>query len=119
MDKRSLKQFDKLLRAKMGELQQAYLEKISRSGDAGSDGALDSADEASANYNKEFWYALSDSDRQVMRLIDEALRRIGNGEYGECTHCEKPIQKKRLEAVPWARHCVECQEMQDRGALED
>jgi DnaK suppressor protein len=119
MDKKSLKQFDKRLRTKMTELQKAYLEKISRSGDAGSDGALDSADEASVNYNKEFWYALSDSDRQVMRLIDESLRRIADGSYGGCVHCDKPIQKKRLEAVPWARHCVDCQDQQDRGLLEE
>ncbi len=119
MDKKSMKQFEKLLRAKRVELQRAYEEKLSRSGDAGSDGALDSADEASANYNKEFWYSLSDSDRQIMRAIDEALVHIADGSYGDCVHCEKPIQKKRLEAVPWARHCVECQELQDRGLLEE
>ncbi len=119
MDKKSLKQFEKLLKAKRTELQAAYLEKLQRSGDAGADGALDSADEASANYNKEFWYSMSDGDRQIMRLIDEALRRIADGTFGECIHCEKPIQKKRLEAVPWARHCVECQELQERGRLEE
>ena len=84
----------------------------------GADGALDPADEASVNYNKEFWYALSDADRQVMRLVDEALRGIKNGTFGECSHCGKPIQRKRLEAVPWARHCVDCQDLQDRGQIE-
>lgn len=119
MDKKSMKQFEKLLKTRRLELQAAYLEKLSRSGEAGADGALDSADEASANYNKEFWYSMSDTDRQMMRLIDEALRRIADGTFGACAHCEKPIQKKRLEAVPWARHCVDCEELQERGRLEE
>ncbi len=118
MDKKSMKQFEKALQAKRTELQEAYRDKLSRSGDAGADGALDPADEASVNYNKEFWYALSDADRQIMRLIDDALRGIKNGTFGECSHCGEPIQKKRLEAVPWARHCVACQDLQDRGVIE-
>jgi DnaK suppressor protein len=118
MDKKSLKQFEKRLLERRAELQKAYSDKLSRSGDAGADGALDSADEASVNYNKEFWYALSDADRKVMRLIDEAVREIKAGSYGECVHCGKPIQRKRLEAVPWARHCLDCQDLQDRGQIE-
>jgi DnaK suppressor protein len=118
VDKKSIKQFEKALLAKRAELQNAYRDKLSRSGDAGADGALDPADEASVNYNKEFWYALSDADRKIMRLIDEALRSIQNKTFGECSHCGKPIQRKRLEAVPWARHCLECQDLQDRGLIE-
>ena len=118
MDKKSAKHYEKLLLQRRGELQSAYRDKLSRSGDAGADGALDSADEASVNYNKEFWYSLSDADRKIMRLIDETLRELQTGSYGECIHCGKPIQKKRLEAVPWARHCLECQDLQDRGLIE-
>jgi DnaK suppressor protein len=118
MDKKSIKQFEKKLLEKRAELQNAYRDKLTRSGDAGADGALDPADEASVNYNKEFWYALSDADRKIMRLIDEALRDIHAGTYGECSHCSKPIQRKRLEAVPWARHCLDCQDLQDRGMIE-
>lgn len=119
MDKKSLKHFQNLLLAKRAELEKAYREKLSRSEDEGGDGARDSVDEASVNYNKEFWYALSDSDRKIMRMVDEALRRVEDGAFGECTHCEKPIQKKRLEAVPWARHCLECQDLQERGLLRE
>jgi DnaK suppressor protein len=118
MDKKSLKQFEKALSARRTELQEAYRDKLSRSGDSGADGALDPADEASVNYNKEFWYALSDADRQIMRLIDDALRCIKDGTFGECSHCGKPIQRKRIEAVPWARHCLDCQDLQDRGLIE-
>ena len=119
MDKKSLKHFQTLLLAKRAELEKAYRDKLSRSEDEGGDGARDSVDEASVNYNKEFWYALSDSDRKIMRMVDEALRRVEEGSFGECIHCENPIQKKRLEAVPWARHCLECQDLQDKGQLRE
>ena len=118
MDKRSINKLEKALVQKRTELQDAYRDKLTRSSDHGADGALDPADEASVNYNKEFWYSLSDADRKIMRLIDEALRDIASGSYGECSHCGKPIQRKRLEAVPWAKHCVECQDLQDRGLIE-
>ena len=119
MDKKTQQHFKTLLLAKRDELDKAYREKLSRSEDEGGDGARDSVDEASVNYNKEFWYALSDSDRKLLRMVEEALRRADEGTLGECTHCEKPIQKKRLEAVPWAKHCLECQDLQDRGLLRE
>jgi DnaK suppressor protein len=119
MDKKTLNSLKTLLLAKREELEKAYREKLSRSEDEGGDGARDSVDEASVNYNKEFWYALSDSDRKILRMVEEALRRMDDDTFGECTHCEKPIQKKRLEAVPWARHCLECQDLQDRGLLRE
>jgi DnaK suppressor protein len=40
-----------------------------------------------------------------------------DGTYGQCVACEQEVQQKRLEAVPWARHCIECQEKQDQGLL--
>jgi DnaK suppressor protein len=119
MDKKTLQHYKTLLLSKREELDKAYREKLSRSEDEGGDGARDSVDEASVNYNKEFWYALSDSDRKILRMVEEALRRADEGTLGECTHCEKPIQKKRLEAVPWAKHCLECQDLQDRGLLRE
>ena len=119
MDKKTLEHFKSLLLAKRADLEKAYREKLSRSEDEGGDGARDSVDEASVNYNKEFWYALSDSDRKILRMVDEAIRHMEEGSFGECTHCEKPIQRKRLEAVPWARHCLDCQDLQDRGLLRE
>jgi DnaK suppressor protein len=53
----------------------------------------------------------------LLQLVDEALNRIEQGNYGECVHCGGPVEVKRLEAVPWARHCIPCQEKQDQGLL--
>jgi DnaK suppressor protein len=49
-------------------------------------------------------------DMKLLREIADALERIENGAYGVCLECEEPISAKRLEAVPWARYCVTCQE---------
>ena len=49
-------------------------------------------------------------DMKLLREIADALHRIETGQYGTCLECEEPISIKRLDAVPWARYCVTCQE---------
>ena len=49
-------------------------------------------------------------DMKLLREVADALRRIDSGQYGICLECEEPISPKRLDAVPWARYCVSCQE---------
>ena len=57
-------------------------------------------------------------DMKLLREIGDALERIDHGNYGVCLECEEPISVKRLEAVPWARYCVTCQEqIATRAAL--
>lgn len=53
----------------------------------------------------------------VLKQVDAALRRIERGTFGVCLECEEPISNKRLEAVPWARYCIPCQER--HNALSD
>ena len=79
--------------------------------------AQDMVDRATSAYTREFAFSLSESDRKALLLIEQALLRIDQGTYGVCVHCQGVVQDKRLEAVPWARHCLECQEMQDKGLL--
>jgi DnaK suppressor protein len=54
-----------------------------------------------------------------LRQIQEALDRLQLGEYGVCLACELPIPAKRLQALPWAKHCVKCQEKIADGSLDD
>lgn len=59
-------------------------------------------------------------DIKLLREISDALQRIEQGNYGTCLECEEPISVKRLNAVPWARYCVTCQEhIAMRAALGD
>jgi DnaK suppressor protein len=50
-------------------------------------------------------------DMKLLREISGALKRIDLGSYGVCPECEEDISVKRLDAVPWARYCVTCQDL--------
>jgi DnaK suppressor protein len=78
----------------------------------------DVADMAVESYTKEFIFGKTSGDRHILQLIREALVRIEDKSYGTCINCENPIQPKRLEAVPWASHCIQCQDLQEKGLLD-
>lgn len=83
---------------------------------SGEDGPLDLADTATELYTQEFNYSLSENDRSQLMLIDAALERIENGDYGECEECAEKITETRLKAIPWAAFCIECQERMEEAA---
>lgn len=80
-------------------------------------GTQDLADKASNAYTKEFLYSLSNTDREVLQKVDEAIVRLETGGFGQCLECGAEINRKRLEAVPWASHCITCQEKREKGLL--
>lgn len=91
-----------------------------RAGQAASDeGTEDLVDQANKAYNREFLFHLSNSERQALLEIESALQRMAEGTYGFCLHSGKPIAVQRLMAVPWARYCIEYQELAEKGLLED
>lgn len=65
-----------------------------------------------SQHSHEEWIFLNRNtlDVNLLRQIEGALRRIAEGTYGTCQECEEPISTKRLDAVPWAKFCVSCQE---------
>lgn len=105
------------LEAKRGE----FLDGVARARAKGAVeaevGAPDIADRASSAFQREFSFFLSENESRILRLIEEALARLDNGRYGLCVNCEQAIETARLQAIPWARHCIGCQELQDRGEL--
>lgn len=74
----------------------------------------DEGDLATISHNKELLYNLHESDFQRLKGIQEALKRMDRGEYGECVKCGEDINEKRLMAVPWATSCIACQEAAER-----
>ncbi len=79
----------------------------------------DPVDLAVRNYSKNVMLAVSENDSRQILLINEALERIEDEEYGLCQNCEKEINPKRLDAIPWARYCLNCQELVEQGLLEE
>ena len=117
MDKRKAKTYrDKLLSRREGLVGQVQAaEAYSRERDA--EATQDPADMAANAYTKELMMSMSTNDRQLLEMIDSALHRIEDGLYGKCIHCGQPILEKRLEAVPWARYCLRCADLNERGLL--
>ena len=70
----------------------------------------DEGDLATISHNKELLYNLHESDFARLRLIEEAIKALDRGQYGECVRCGNDINEKRLLAVPWAALCIRCQE---------
>ncbi len=119
MDKKKLDTFKKRLE----ERQQTLRKTVSRTEEDGriadQDSAQDIADRAASSYTKEFLFSQSNNDRQLLQMVETALQRIREGEFGECVSCGNEINAKRLEAVPWTRYCIECQEKLEKGQLEE
>ncbi|HEV3448797.1 MAG TPA: TraR/DksA family transcriptional regulator [Gemmataceae bacterium] len=66
------------------------------------------ADLGTDNFEQEFTLSLMQNEEQLLGEIGAALERIKQGSFGQCEECEGAIPKARLQAVPYARHCVEC-----------
>jgi DnaK suppressor protein len=72
------------------------------------------ADTATETVDREIDYALEEHDRRMLTAIDKALVRIDAGTYGICENCSAQIPPERLEAIPWATLCINC-ERKERG----
>lgn len=114
MEKKRLDVYRKRLLEKQEELRGivSRIEQDGRTADA--DSTQDLVDKAASSYTKEFLFSQSNNDRTVLQLVEEALERMAGGAYGECIQCGGEMQQKRLEAVPWAPHCIPCQEKQEQ-----
>lgn len=86
--------------------------------EAGDTAGEDIVDRANNSYNRELMFSLSDAERQMLIHIEDAYQRLEEGSYGLCLHCTEPIGLPRLKALPWARYCIGCQELEEMGLLD-
>jgi DnaK suppressor protein len=117
MEQKKLKTFKDRLLQKKQEILENYNKNMTYGKHADDEASQDIADKAANSYTKEFLFSLSSSERDMLQLVDEALVRIDDRRYGTCEVCEDELDRKRLEAVPWAKRCVPCQEKQEQGLL--
>ena len=69
---------------------------------------LHMADLGTDNYDQEFTLGLIENEQGTLELVNEALSRMQEGTYGQCVECGELISKPRLQAIPYARHCIRC-----------
>ena len=112
MTTNELNNYTKLLQQKQDEL-----ERIVRNRDAITiEKSADALDEVQHASERELAIRNLDRESNLLRNVRSALRRINEGTFGVCLHCEEDISPKRLAAVPWAPFCIQCQEQADRNA---
>ena len=111
MNKKEKEKYKKILLKKKLEIVDVLSEFYNETKEVENSGiAMDMADKAESSYTKEFLLSLSNAEREQLLLIDEALDRIEKCNFGICQMCNVAITKKRLDAVPWAPYCIECQQ---------
>ena len=110
MDKKLKKEYKKQLVEKKQEITKKLSETYNESKELEPGIAQDLVDKAETSYAKECLLNLSDTDRKLLKQIDEALKRIERCDFGICQMCGKKISKKRLNAISWTSYCIICQE---------
>ncbi|HEY3124999.1 MAG TPA: TraR/DksA family transcriptional regulator [Thermoanaerobaculia bacterium] len=118
MPKKELEKYRRLLQEKKTALLAELAKTKNAEEETTEESTQDIADKAVSSYTREFLYSLNDSERKTVQQIDQALARIEDGTYGFCLNCQSPMSEKRLTAIPWSRHCVDCQELAEKGLLE-
>jgi RNA polymerase-binding transcription factor DksA len=108
------------LRARLrGDVAQMTNEALYKDGPGGSSGMssvpLHMADLGSDNYDQEFTLELIENEQGTLELINDALDRISKGSYGLCDECGEAIAKPRLQAIPYALHCIQCARKLENG----
>ena len=78
----------------------------------------DALDEVQLAGERELAIRNLDRDSIALRNVKGALARVADGSYGVCLHCDEEIKPKRLDAVPWTKYCIKCQEAADRHDFE-
>ena len=119
MPKKEMEKFRRLLDEKKATLSAEIAKTRSAEEETTEESTQDIADKAVSSYTREFLYSLTDGERSTLLQIDDALGRIDDGTYGLCLNCGRLMSDKRLTAVAWASYCLDCQELAEKGLLQN
>jgi RNA polymerase-binding transcription factor len=110
MNQTELNKYRAVLEAKQAELSVGLRNRE----DIAIEKTPDALDEVQLAGERELAIRNLDRESNMLRNVRGALARIADGSYGVCLHCEEDIKPKRLDAVPWTKYCIRCQEASDR-----
>ncbi len=114
MDRKSIERFKRALQARQRELRLSLAQTQRESRTAQHDYGKDEGDRANTSLAREIDLGQKSRDRALLGAVDAALKRISERTFGQCLNCEQEINAKRLEAIPWVRYCITCQDLMDR-----
>ncbi len=114
MNQTELEKYRAMLEAKQAELSAGLRNRE----DIAIEKTPDALDEVQLAGERELAIRNLDRESNLLRHVKAALVRINDGTYGDCLHCEEEIKPKRLDAVPWTKYCIRCQEAADRHEFD-
>jgi DnaK suppressor protein len=114
MNKTELEKYKAVLEARQAELSHGLRNRE----DIAIEKSPDALDEVQLAGERELAIRNLDRGSNMLRNVKGALARVADGSYGICMHCEEEIKPKRLDAVPWTKYCIRCQEAADRHEFE-
>ncbi len=114
MNQTELNKYKAMLEAKQAELSLGLRNRE----DIAIEKTPDALDEVQLAGERELAIRNLDRESNLLRSVKGALVRMADGSYGICLHCEEDIKPKRLDAVPWTKYCIKCQEAADRNEFE-
>jgi DnaK suppressor protein len=109
VDHKSIGRFKKSLEARRNSLAQTQGKLLPTPPDDGED----EGERSNTSQARELDLGQKSRERALLSAVDAALRRITEGTFGQCLKCGQEINNKRLEAIPWVRYCITCQELID------
>jgi DnaK suppressor protein len=111
MKKERVASFKKRLLEKQRQLAEEVGKTALYGKDQEDDSIKDLGDQANTAYTREFFFELGNGDRRLLRDVVSALQKIDDGSFGSCERCGEQISDKRLDALPFARYCIDCQRL--------
>lgn len=108
MDRREIQRFKRRLETRHHELRVSIERQLQIAREV--EPEPDTLDLASRQSERELLLQTGNKEKQLLLAIESALARIRDGSFGQCLSCGNEIHEKRLQAVPWARYCIQCQE---------
>jgi RNA polymerase-binding transcription factor len=119
MKRREFSQFQQLLERQRDEIQRSLARSNKEGQVLAEDCPQDLGDRSITSLSRELLFQQSAHRRQLLRKIEVALERIRGGTFGECTSCGEQISVRRLEAMPFAAYCRDCQESLERERVTE
>jgi DnaK suppressor protein len=114
MTKQEINKYKDILETRQAEL----MEVLKNREGITTEKSPDALDEVQNAAERELAIRNLDRESNLLRNVRAALRRIDEGEFGTCVHCEEEISPKRVAAVPWTPFCIACQEAADKAQQE-
>jgi RNA polymerase-binding transcription factor len=109
MKKDRVAQFRKKLEEKHRQLVEEVGKNVLYGKGPDDDSTKDLGDQAATSYNREFLFELGNGTQRLLKEVVSALQKLDEGSYGDCERCGEAIADKRLEALSFARYCIDCQ----------